>query len=130
MLRGKMYKTPSYRLKFLMNLLKINIKEFSAKTGIPYRTIQSYLLKERQPNYENLQKIATHLCVNLNWLLTGEGEPFVKKEGQAQFDDITEKILILLRDRDEEKSCDVLKYIEEKKLLMELLEERKKKQAG
>jgi hypothetical protein len=54
----------------------------------------------------------------------------VKKEGQAQFDDITEKILILLRDRDEEKSCDVLKYIEEKKLLMELLEERKEKQAG
>jgi len=74
-----MHETPSDRLKFLMNLLKINIKEFSVKTGIPYRTIQSYLLKERQPNYENLQKIATHLCVNLNWLLTGEGEPFVKK---------------------------------------------------
>ena len=80
MSRGKMHETPSDRLKFLMNLLKINIKEFSVKTGIPYRTIQSYLLKERQPNYENLQKIATHLCVNLNWLLTGEGEPFIKSK--------------------------------------------------
>jgi transcriptional regulator with XRE-family HTH domain len=79
MLRGKMYKTPSYRLKFLMNLLKTNIKEFSAKTGIPYRTIQNYLLKERQPNYENLQKIATHLCLNLNWLLTGEGRAVCEK---------------------------------------------------
>lgn len=75
-----MHETASHRLKILMDLLKINIREFSNKTGIPYRTIQSYLLGERQPNYENLQKIATHLCVNLNWLLTGEGEPFIKPE--------------------------------------------------
>ena len=127
---SKMQNSVQNRLKFLIDLLKINIKEFSIKTGIPYRTIQDYLLGKRMPGGENLQKICTHLGINLNWLLTGEGEPFIKKEGQAQLDEITEKILNLLRDMDEEKRRDVLKYIEEKKLLMELLEERKKKQAG
>ena len=118
------------RLKILISILRITLKEFSQKTGIPYITLQHYLRGTREPGTENLQKIALQLDINLHWLLTGEGEPFVKKEGQAQFDDITEKILILLRDMDEEKRRDVLKYIEEKKLLMELLEERKKKQAG
>jgi len=118
------------RLKFLIDLLGLSLKDFSRKTGIPYPTLLQYLSGKREPVPENLQKIAIHVNVNLNWLLTGEGEPFVKKEGQAQFDNITEKILILLRDMDEEKRRDVLKYIEEKKLLMELLEERKKKQAG
>ncbi len=118
------------RLKILIDLLGLNLKDFSRKTGIPYTTLQAYMGGKRQPAAENLQKIAIHLSVNTHWLLTGEGEPFIKKEGQAQFDGITEKILILLRDMDEEKRRDVLKYIEEKKLLMELLEERKKKQTG
>jgi len=77
---GKMQNSVQNRLKFLIDSLKINIKEFSIKTGIPYRTIQDYLLGKRMPGGENLQKICTHLGINLNWLLTGEGEPFLKKE--------------------------------------------------
>jgi len=118
------------RLKILIDLLGLNLKDFSRETGIPYPTLQDYLAGKIKPGADNLEKISMVFHVNLHWLLTGEGEPFMKKEGQAQFDDITEKILILLRDMDEEKRRDVLKYIEEKKLLMELLEERKKKQAG
>jgi len=118
-----MHKEASQRLKFLIELLKVNIKEFSAKTGIPYRTVQSYLLGERQPNYENLQKIATHLSVNINWLLTGEGEVFSGK-CTVTSDSIEEKILLLLKDMDEESKRDVLKYLQEKKLLIELLKAR------
>ncbi len=62
------------RLKILANNLGIKITDFSKKTGIPYRTLQNYFLGERQPSAENLQKIATQLGVNVNWLLTGEGE--------------------------------------------------------
>jgi len=117
------------RLKILIDLLGLNLKEFSRKTGIPYPTLLQYLSGKREPIPENLQKIAIHLNVNLNWLLIGEGEPFVKKE-PVEMDDITQKILIMLKDMDEEKKKDILAYIEKEKLLMELLEERKKKQAG
>jgi len=68
------------RLKILIDLLNLNLKEFSRKTRIPYPTLLQYLAGKREPVPENLQKIAIHLNVNLNWLLTGEGEPFMKKE--------------------------------------------------
>lgn len=67
------------RLKILIDLLGFNIKQFSRQTGIPYRTLQNYLLGLREPTIENISKISTHLGINLNWLLTGEGEIFIKK---------------------------------------------------
>lgn len=79
-----MSKAASERLKILIERLNLSITEFSKKTNIPYRTIQSYLLNERTPSFENLQKIATHLCINLNWLLTGEGEMFIGRPEVAE----------------------------------------------
>ncbi len=68
------------RLKIIIDLLGLNLKDFSRKTGIPYPTLLQYLSGKREPVPENLKKIAIHLNVNLNWLLTGEGEPFIKKK--------------------------------------------------
>jgi phage repressor protein C with HTH and peptisase S24 domain len=67
------------RLNFLINSLKINIKEFSQRVGIPYTTMLDYCKGKSLPGAESLEKIATVFHVSLNWLLTGEGEPFVKK---------------------------------------------------
>lgn len=64
------------RLKFLIEQLNISYKEFSKITGIPYPTLQDYIGGKRIPGGENLQKISMQLHVNLNWLLTGEGEMF------------------------------------------------------
>lgn len=71
-----MQKSINERLKYLIESLKISYKDFSQKAGIPYRTIQDYLAGKRMPGGENLQKIATQFNVNINWLLTGEGEMF------------------------------------------------------
>jgi phage repressor protein C with HTH and peptisase S24 domain len=68
------------RLKILIDLLGLKIKDFSRKTGVPYPTLLHYLNGTRSPTQENLQKIAIQTQCNLNWLLTGEGEPFIKKE--------------------------------------------------
>jgi len=67
------------RLNFLINSLKINIKEFSQRVGIPYTTMLDYCKGKSLPGAESLEKIATVFHVSLNWLLTGEGEPFIKK---------------------------------------------------
>jgi len=68
------------RLNFLINSLKINIKEFSQRVGIPYTTMLDYCKGKSLPGAESLEKIATVFHVSLNWLLTGEGEPFIKKQ--------------------------------------------------
>lgn len=64
------------RLNEIKSLKSMNIKEFSEATNLSYRTAQNYLSGDREPNLEGLTKIHTHLGVNLNWLLTGIGEPF------------------------------------------------------
>lgn len=66
----------SERLKVLIDSLGLNLKDFSRKTGIPYPTLQHYLSGRSEPGAENLQKIVIQFDVNLNWLLTGEGEMF------------------------------------------------------
>jgi phage repressor protein C with HTH and peptisase S24 domain len=67
------------KLKILIDLLGLSLKDFSRKTGIPYPTLQDYLAGKIKPGADNLEKISMVFHVNLNWLLTGEGEPFVKK---------------------------------------------------
>ena len=64
------------RLKLLMKLLGINLKEFAEISGIPYRTLQNYTLGVREPTIENLQKMANATNCDLHWLITGKGKPF------------------------------------------------------
>ncbi|HAT1683677.1 TPA: helix-turn-helix transcriptional regulator [Klebsiella oxytoca] len=71
----------SERLKFALHLKNINkIKEFSELSGLPYRTAQSYLNGDREPNIVGLTKLCTQMGINLNWLLTGDGDVFVSQE--------------------------------------------------
>ncbi|GAB1439195.1 hypothetical protein MASR2M36_19600 [Providencia sp.] len=71
----------SERLKKAIELKKISsIKEFAEISDLPYRTAQSYLNGDREPNVSGLTKICTHLGINLNWLLLGTGDIFVEYE--------------------------------------------------
>jgi transcriptional regulator with XRE-family HTH domain len=44
--------------------------------GLPYRTVQNYVSKNQMPGGEALTKIRDATGVNIDWLLTGEGEQF------------------------------------------------------
>lgn len=68
------------RLKKILSLKGMNIKEFSESSGLAYRTAQNYLSGDREPNIAGLIKINTHLGVDINWLLTGEGVPFLDED--------------------------------------------------
>lgn len=65
------------RLRLICEEKAINIKEFAEITGMPYRTAQSYLSGDREPNADGMTIICTRLRVNINWLLTGNGEHFI-----------------------------------------------------
>jgi len=75
-----MHNRISDRLKRVIKELDMTYKEFAEKCGIPYRTLQNYLLGKREPNASNLEKICIRMGINVNWLLTGEGEMFLKEE--------------------------------------------------
>lgn len=75
---GKIQMCICERLKCALKLKNINtIKEFSEISSLPYRTAQSYLNGDREPNVAGLFKLHTQMSINLNWLLTGDGEVFV-----------------------------------------------------
>lgn len=52
------------------------ITKFSERSGINYRSVQNYMRGDREPNSEAYLKFA-QLGININWLLTGEGEMFI-----------------------------------------------------
>lgn len=51
----------------------LNITQFSALTGIPYRTIHNYLRGERTPNADSVAVICARLGISANWLLMEHG---------------------------------------------------------
>ena len=66
----------SNRLREVMEYKGLNIKAFAELLDVPYRTLQNYLLNERDPNAEILTKIGDVLNVDLNWLMLGKGMMF------------------------------------------------------
>lgn len=49
-------------------------EEFSAKSGIPLSTLKKYEGSHREPGADRLAQVAA-MGINVNWLLTGEGQP-------------------------------------------------------
>lgn len=66
----------SNRLREVMEYKGLNIKAFAELLDIPYRTLQNYLLNERDPSAEVLIKVGDVLNIDLNWLMRGEREMF------------------------------------------------------
>lgn len=69
----------SHRLKVLLEEKNLSIKACSELLDMPYRTLQNYLLNERDPSADVLIKISKTLNISLNWLMVGEGEMFVSE---------------------------------------------------
>ena len=66
------------RLKYVVELFgEGKHTVFAKKCGIPPGSFQAYINGERVPPTEHLIKIVTVYGINLNWLLVGEGEPFI-----------------------------------------------------
>ena len=83
------------RLKYIIGLLsKGKHTVFAKKCGIPPGSFQAYINGQRIPPTEHLMKIITVFGINLNWLLIGEGEPFIKRGSQEVETSSWGKVLI------------------------------------
>jgi len=71
------------RIKFLVEkLTSAKYTVFAKNCGIPVSTFKTYIDGQSNPTSGHLRKIASVYRVNLNWLILGEGEPFVGGDTQ------------------------------------------------
>lgn len=101
----------SNRFQQLLVSLGITAKAMGENAGLPYRTLQSYLRGESEPNTEALVKIS-RTGVNLNWLITGEGEMFLGSKKDAEIHIVEEykkDVLDGYTGNDEEKKALMLR---------------------
>ncbi|THA07432.1 helix-turn-helix domain-containing protein [Rodentibacter pneumotropicus] len=82
----------SERLRQVCGAKNWKIKDFAEQTGIAYRTLQGYVGGEREPNAEGMTGIAK-AGVNLNWLVSGEGEMFQSVRQEIVISEQEEKLL-------------------------------------
>ena len=66
------------RLKIAIKESGHNMKEFCILCGIPYTTMQNYVLGERKIGIDALIKINTQMSISVDWLLTGAGDMFIR----------------------------------------------------
>lgn len=114
------------RLKSAIESKGLNIKEASELCRIPYRTLQNYLLEQREPNARNLLLIRTHLGVSIDWLLSGETPepaPSQLREPNAVRYQTSERNQVLLdtfNGLTEQRQLESLAHLREKRSLQEL----------
>jgi hypothetical protein len=76
--------TVNERLKFLIKALKISARAFSAQLEVPESSTRNYLDKGTKLNSDFLERIGLHFeNVNLNWLITGKGEPLSDQQAST-----------------------------------------------
>ncbi len=68
------------RIKNLRKNLNITAKDFANILQIPLRTIGSYERNEAQPSPKFFSALIDMYHININWLLTGEGNVFLSEK--------------------------------------------------
>jgi len=104
------------RLKLIRQNLKLTQKEMADLLGVTLNAYQRYEMGARSLSLEKLKILMEKLNVNLNWLLTGKGEPFIRPEEynnltRPAFDKTTLELVNLIKELP----------MEEQKLLKRLL---------
>jgi transcriptional regulator with XRE-family HTH domain len=70
------------RIKFMVEkLAQGKHTVFAKRCGIPPSTMQTYITGTSIPKADHLAKINSAYRINLNWLLAGEGDPFLQEGG-------------------------------------------------
>lgn len=82
----------SERLRQVCEAKNWKITDFADRAGIAYRTMQGYIGGEREPNAEGMTGIAK-AGVNLNWLVSGEGEMFQTMMLKNEISEQEEKLI-------------------------------------
>ncbi|HDZ62533.1 MAG TPA: XRE family transcriptional regulator [Nitrospirae bacterium] len=97
--------------------------------GLSQSSIQKILYTDTKPTVETVKKIAAYYNVLVADLITDNIEDVgrVSEKESLYLDDITDKVVLLMKGMPEEKRRDILKYAEKEKLLEDLLKKQRKR---
>ncbi|WP_113674375.1 helix-turn-helix domain-containing protein [Vallitalea guaymasensis] len=71
-----MYTTIGERIKFIRKTKNLTLEEFAREINMKKGSISSYENNRYNPSADTVVMISKLYDVDLNWLLTGEGQPF------------------------------------------------------
>ena len=118
------------RIKLVREQQKLSQKTFAEKCGnVPSTTISKYEQGLIKPSAEILSKMG-YMGININWLLTGEGE-IMQGKGETESvtteavealseDRMLEKIVLMLADMSEAERREVFEHVQKAKRLSDL----------
>lgn len=89
--------TLGQRIKGIRAHYNLSQEAFAAKIGCTGRALSSYEYDERSPSVEFLFNMYTVYDVNLNWLITGQGDRFLVPKFEQVEDELTQKVEDILR---------------------------------
>ena len=72
------------RFKFLRKLLGLSQKGFADKLGVSQKAISQWERGERAIPAVLLKVLREKLNLNIDWFLTGKGEPFTQIDGKRK----------------------------------------------
>ena len=84
------------RLRRTVDSRGMSLKDLHRVSGVPYRSLQNYVSDRQKPGAEALLKIREALHVNIDWLLTGDGDKFLPVSEPNTFEKHTLGILDLI----------------------------------
>lgn len=131
-----------------IHLRLMEVLRLSRKTELAQRlkiTIQTMNNRESRGvnSLDDIELLCNREGISKNWVFYGAGEHritypkgvndqilFIDQPEISINPEVSDKIKLLLAQMSEDQQRDVLKYAEEKKLLAELMEERKKKKGS
>ncbi|MFW9872548.1 MAG: helix-turn-helix domain-containing protein [Candidatus Thorarchaeota archaeon] len=79
------------RIKYLREFLHLSQDQFAKKVGTHKQTISKYERGEQFPKVNMLNPWVDIFNVNLNWLLTGQGEMFLEKKQEEKKEEIVSR---------------------------------------
>lgn len=82
------------RIKFIRKDLNLSQAAFAEKLGYTRGKIENVELGRVEPNKLFLQQICKVYDVDPDWLETGEGDPFVKKDNVSDLFDFATKLML------------------------------------
>lgn len=100
--------TQGEKIKQLRQSLNLSQDEFGAIFNIQKQMVSSLEKNKLKLNNEKLELLCSKYNVNINWLLCGIGDMFIKKEESKKDDDLIEIVKDVLAD-------EIIKRLEEKK---------------
>lgn len=84
------------RLKDLRKYLRLSQEEFGLKIGLSKSGVSKCELNKSFMSEETLRSLVTSFHINLNYLVAGEGDPFISTTGD---DELTLKVEEILKNR-------------------------------